>query len=549
MEAEINLKSTLKQVEYMGRLLVEDVEKRRQEIISGLRNESKKFEEARKRTEKQSNEILDRIKEELLNLEKLTAVVRAPLRKKIAILKTLPLDCSSVDADVQRYIAILILKEMEDAELIKKENVKEEAAQVISELFVKYGLRDEFFAEVKFRILRAVAELGLVDIASRQVLDPRSWDRGNLILLLGALLDGEAIPNLATIVKDTKEPMKFREMAIRSLSFIGANSSTIHEPRREFRILSFSESDKEFVSVADYLNMFKAWAPRKLGDPEIEAMLPRASRSFNFRSTVIRKSMKPQQVNMAVDALSSVLSDTHETVHLRIAALRALKRFRSTKVIDIVKRVLLGECKDFGQDAIDYFVTISSQTSVSVLHDFSINDKADKSLRLKCIVGLAEIGIPSSLSALREISKKDPDDVICAAASQAANKFDERIEWHSGFGLMKVAQGWLGVTIQEITPELKKKFDLKGEKGALVIDVTPGGPAHNAGIQPRDVIVTFNGKDIEGSNKLPYIVASTPAGKNVIVAVVRKGKTKNIYVKIGKPKERKESDGESKTNP
>ena len=61
----------------------------------------------------------------------------------------------------------------------------------------------------------------------------------------------------------------------------------------------------------------------------------------------------------------------------------------------------------------------------------------------------------------------------------------------------KVVRGWLGVMIQTITPELKDKLDLKNEKGALVADVTSGGPADTAGIKRGDVIVMFDGKEIK----------------------------------------------------
>jgi len=98
----------------------------------------------------------------------------------------------------------------------------------------------------------------------------------------------------------------------------------------------------------------------------------------------------------------------------------------------------------------------------------------------------------------------------------------------------RVVRGWLGVMIQKITPELKEKLKLEDEKGALVADVTSGGPADKAGIKRGDVIVSFGGKEIREMNELPFIVASTPVGKVVAVEVIRKGKKKNFEVKTGK---------------
>ncbi len=96
----------------------------------------------------------------------------------------------------------------------------------------------------------------------------------------------------------------------------------------------------------------------------------------------------------------------------------------------------------------------------------------------------------------------------------------------------KVVRGWLGVMIQKITPELKEKLGLKDERGALVADVSSGGPAEKAGIQRGDVVVSFNGKNVDEMKDLPYIVASTPIGATVQVKVIRKGREEVFEVTI-----------------
>lgn len=101
----------------------------------------------------------------------------------------------------------------------------------------------------------------------------------------------------------------------------------------------------------------------------------------------------------------------------------------------------------------------------------------------------------------------------------------------------KVVRGWLGVVIQEITPDLKDKLNLKGEKSALVSDVIEDGPADQAGIKRGDVILSFDGKDMKESKDLPYIVSSTPVGKTVSVIVMRKNRKETIQVKLGEMKE------------
>jgi len=113
----------------------------------------------------------------------------------------------------------------------------------------------------------------------------------------------------------------------------------------------------------------------------------------------------------------------------------------------------------------------------------------------------------------------------------------------------KVERGWLGVMIQKITPELKAKLNLKTEHGALVADVTPGGPAAKAGIKRGDVIVKYDGKPIREMNDLPYLVGTTPVGKVVEVEVIRKGQRKVFQVKIGKMREQQMAEAASGAKP
>ncbi len=87
----------------------------------------------------------------------------------------------------------------------------------------------------------------------------------------------------------------------------------------------------------------------------------------------------------------------------------------------------------------------------------------------------------------------------------------------------KVSRGWLGVQIQEVTPAIAKSLGLPNDHGALVADVTKGGPAEKAGIQQGDVIESFNGQDIAKLRDLTRVVADTPVGKTAKVKLWRKG--------------------------
>lgn len=101
----------------------------------------------------------------------------------------------------------------------------------------------------------------------------------------------------------------------------------------------------------------------------------------------------------------------------------------------------------------------------------------------------------------------------------------------------EVVRGWLGVMIQEVTPELAEKLGLKQAYGALVSDVTEGGPADKAGIKRGDVIISFDGKKVEEMHELPYMVGSTAVGKKVKVEVIRKGRKRTFVVELGELKE------------
>jgi len=97
----------------------------------------------------------------------------------------------------------------------------------------------------------------------------------------------------------------------------------------------------------------------------------------------------------------------------------------------------------------------------------------------------------------------------------------------------KVVRGWLGVVIQDISPEIAQSFGLKESKGALVGDVLKDGPAEKAGIQRGDVIVSFDGKPTENVITLRNVVAGTDVNKKVQVVVIREGKEKTLEATIG----------------
>jgi serine protease Do len=94
-------------------------------------------------------------------------------------------------------------------------------------------------------------------------------------------------------------------------------------------------------------------------------------------------------------------------------------------------------------------------------------------------------------------------------------------------------RGWLGVHVQNVTDEIAESLGLQEPKGALVATVSPDSPAAAAGIEPSDVILSFDDQAIENMRNLPRAVAATPIGKSVAVQLLRKGQTMEVNVTVG----------------
>ena len=99
-------------------------------------------------------------------------------------------------------------------------------------------------------------------------------------------------------------------------------------------------------------------------------------------------------------------------------------------------------------------------------------------------------------------------------------------------------RGWLGVRIQNVTEEIAAAFQGFGEpRGALVAAVMPDSPADKGGIQAGDIVLSFDGKDVEKMRSLPRIVSDTEVGATVPVEVWRKGSIVRLEVLVGRLEE------------
>jgi len=97
----------------------------------------------------------------------------------------------------------------------------------------------------------------------------------------------------------------------------------------------------------------------------------------------------------------------------------------------------------------------------------------------------------------------------------------------------KITRGYLGATIQNVTPEVADSLGMSGQKGALVAELTPGGPAQKAGVQPEDVIVELDGHPVGSSTELTRLVGETQSGEIIHLKIIRGGKPRMIEVRSG----------------
>lgn len=98
----------------------------------------------------------------------------------------------------------------------------------------------------------------------------------------------------------------------------------------------------------------------------------------------------------------------------------------------------------------------------------------------------------------------------------------------------EVIRPWLGVLIQDVTPELQEYFGLSARKGAVVANVQPGGPAEKAGLRRGDVILEFDRQEIGTTEDLVEKIKDCEVGQKVVLLIFRDGATKYVSVKIGK---------------
>ncbi|MBL8538055.1 MAG: Do family serine endopeptidase [Hyphomonadaceae bacterium] len=97
----------------------------------------------------------------------------------------------------------------------------------------------------------------------------------------------------------------------------------------------------------------------------------------------------------------------------------------------------------------------------------------------------------------------------------------------------RVTRGWIGVSIQDVDDDIARSLGMEAARGALVGSVTPDGPAARAGIQQGDIILSFDGADVQDRRELTQRVGATAVGRSARVEVLRNGQRRTLNLRLG----------------
>jgi serine protease Do len=139
-----------------------------------------------------------------------------------------------------------------------------------------------------------------------------------------------------------------------------------------------------------------------------------------------------------------------------------------------------------------------------------------------CVNAALAQGAATTQDKEKEKEKAKADEWALAAPQLAPLRFS--------FG----SDGYLGIYLEEVTPEKMKELSLKEERGAVIMKVAEGGPAEKAGLKENDVIVSFNSRRVDTVRELQRLLGETPAGRNVTFEVIRGGSTQSFTATLSK---------------
>jgi hypothetical protein len=385
---ERRLGSTAERLDQTERRLTESIEGQQGEQAQDLKRLTEKVEEISRSLSGQTAASLERLGADLAGIEQLTGMIGAPLAKKLDMLSRLSLDPRDKDVEAHRALAVFILKELADPELVRAENLEARARTTLGRLAEDRGLRDDRFTEVRLRVLRAIAELRLVDIAIARSTDPAAWERRSWILVLGALGDPAGMPPLTAIAGSGKEPAEMRIAALRALaSYRIAGAGPVETGRW---------TDEEIAALA----------PIRGATPAIPRDRP--------------------EVRQALRTANAIVTSRRESPVLRRAALTVLRRMGDESVVDDLRLVLYEEWNVLGEEILQVLTEIGGGAATDLLRDFALAPLGGTELRLRAIAGLQALGGSRSEAALERIAQQVTNTELKGAAERALKALEER---------------------------------------------------------------------------------------------------------------------------
>ncbi|RPI04392.1 MAG: hypothetical protein EHM71_13675 [Zetaproteobacteria bacterium] len=362
-------------------------ERQQGEQAQGVERLTQSIEEVSRAHAGQSAAPVERLRADLAGIEQLAGTIGAPLAKKLDILAGLSLDPQDKDADAHRALAVVILRDLADAELVRTENLEARARTALGRLAEDRRLRDDRFAEVRLRVLRAVAELRRVDIAIARSTDPAAWERRSWIFVLGALGDAAGMRPLAAIAGSGKEPAEIRAAALRALAGYRIAGAGAVEP--------WLWADEEIAALA----------PTRGVPPAIPRDRP--------------------EVRQALRAANWIATSRRESPALRRSALAVLQRMGDGSVVGDLRLVLFEEWNVLGEEILQALTGIGGGAAADLLRDFALAPVGGTDLRLRAIVGLRTLGGNRPLVALERIAQEVTDAEVAAAAQRALVAVEE----------------------------------------------------------------------------------------------------------------------------
>jgi len=394
------VESTREYADSVRRTMIRDVEAQRQGFREQVDRDFERISSEGAKVSKSADGILNQAKAAVQVVEQRTQVVRMPLKDKLKVLEGLRLDMRTPNRENETSLAILVLRDLADPDLVGRERVRNQARSVLGDLANK-DLTDEYFQDVRALTRRAVVELRLTEVMVEQVMNPSAWERPVWILCLGALEDRSVAPKLVRLVKEKTEDEATRDASLRALAEIMYASRGY---QTQATPTTMAETFRRFFESPD---------PLMTRDEGVMQCRPR---TFNARPP---QNLRPQDIDPALEAAGGIVTDAQSSKTLRKTALWALGHMWTPSASDDVEdQVLAGierqirESTEHTEQVLAVFGATHSVVGTRRLKALILDRNVPLEARLKAVrlMALPSTSLPGSFEALQEIGRQESAD-------------------------------------------------------------------------------------------------------------------------------------------